>query len=104
LAVSEHRVGELTLCVPTSLAELAAWSRRLNNCLDTFGPAVAHGRSWVIGVRSDDEWIGAVEICPATRRLRQAHGPRNRPLPAAVYERVIDALGELNVLQLPRRI
>ena len=101
LAVSEHRVGELTLCVPTSLAELASWSRLLNNCLNSFGPAVAHGRSWVIGVRSDDEWIGAVEICPATRRLRQAQGPRNRPLPAAVYERVIEALGELNVLQLP---
>lgn len=103
LAVSEHRVGELTLCVPTSLAELASWSRRLNNCLDTFGPAVAHGRSWVIGIRSDDEWIGAVEICPATHRLRQAQGPRNRPLPAAVHERVIAALGELNVLRPSRR-
>jgi hypothetical protein len=54
LIVSEHRGGDFTLCVPTSVAELGLWSRRLWNCLDSFGPAVAHGQSWVIGIRLDD--------------------------------------------------
>ena len=97
--VNEHRVGDLTLCVPTSAAELGLWSRQLWNCLDSFGPAVAHGRSWVVGIRLDDSLVGAIEICPQTRRLRQAQGPRNRALPSTVYDRTITALGELGVLR-----
>jgi hypothetical protein len=102
IPVSEHRVGEFTLCVPTSVAELGLWSRRLSNCLDTFGPAVAHGRSWVIGIRRSHEMVGAIEICPENRRLRQCEGRRNRALPEAVYALVIPALGELGVLRMHR--
>jgi hypothetical protein len=104
LAVSRHRCGDLTFCVPTSGAELSWWSRQLHNCLDTFAGASAHGQSWLIGVRRDDMLIGCVEVCPRTRRLRQALGPRNRALAPDVYDRVIGALAEHRVLRarLPR--
>jgi hypothetical protein len=77
--VSQLRCGDLTLCVPTSGAELSWWSRQLHNCLDTFAGASAHGESWLIGVRRDDVLIGCVEVCPRTRRLRQALGHATVP-------------------------
>jgi hypothetical protein len=96
--VSQLRCGDLTLCVPTSAAELTWWSRQLHNCLDSFAGASAHGQSWLIGVRRGDVLIGCVEVCPRTRRLRQALGPRNRALAADVYDRVIGVLTDHRVL------
>jgi hypothetical protein len=103
LAISRHRCGDLTFCVPTSGAELTWWSRQLENCLDTFAGASAHGRSWLIGVRRDDVLIGCVEVCPHTRRVCQALGPRNRALTADVYDRVLGALADLRVLSAGSR-
>ncbi len=102
LSVSQHRSGDFTFCVPTSGAELRWWSRQLHNCLDTFAGASAHGQSWLIGVRRGDALIGCVEVCPRTRRLRQALGPRNGALAPDVYDRVIGVLAEHRVLR-PRR-
>jgi hypothetical protein len=98
--ISGYQRDGLTFCVPTSMSELDWWSRQLHNCLDSFAAAAAHQRSWLIGIRRDDELIGCVEICPSTRRLRQAQGPRNRALPMAVYDTTIAALGQFGLLHL----
>ena len=103
LAVSRHRCGDLTFCIPTSGAELSWWSRQLHNCLDTFAGASAHGQSWLIGVRRDDVLIGCVEVCPQTRRLRQALGPRNRAFTPDVHDRVVGVLVDHRVLHTRSR-
>jgi hypothetical protein len=101
LPISGHRSGVLTFCVPTSGAELTWWSRQLHNCLDTFAAAAAHQRSWLIGIRRDDRLVGCIEVCPRTRRLRQAHGPRNRPLPSDVHDTAIGVLVDAGILVRP---
>ncbi|MGQ0434603.1 MAG: hypothetical protein ACT452_19625 [Microthrixaceae bacterium] len=74
----------LRLVLPRSIAELTAWARQLHNCLDTFGGAVASGRSLVIGVERDDVLTYCAELTPASRTMRQLHGPYNHAVPAAV--------------------
>ena len=101
--VAGHQRDGLTLCVPTSIRELAWWGRQLHNCLDSYASAAAHERSWLIGIRRDDEMIGCLEVCPRTRRLRQALGPRNRPLAARVYDTTTSALADLGVMTMTLR-
>jgi hypothetical protein len=101
LPISGYHCDGLTFCVPTSANELTWWSRQLHNCLDTFAAAAAHQRSWLIGIRHDDNLIGCIEVCPRTRRLRQAHGPRNRPLPNHIYDTALRVLDETGILTAP---
>jgi hypothetical protein len=91
---------DLTFCVPTSAVELRQWSRLLHNCLDTYVDATAREQTWLIGIRRDGELIGCVEVCPRTRRLKQAQGPRNRALPVAVQQSAIEVLGREGVLHV----
>jgi len=74
----------LRLVLPRSVAELTAWARLLHNCLATFGAAVASGRSLLIGVERDDVLSYCAELTPASRTLRQLHGPYNHAVPAPV--------------------
>jgi hypothetical protein len=97
--ISGYRYGGLDFCVPTSAAELGLWSRQLHNCLDTYAAASAHERSWLIGIRNDGGLIGCIEVCPGTRRLRQAHGPRNRALPANIYDTAVRVLSDHGLLR-----
>ena len=98
-AISGYRHEGLDFCVPTSAAELELWSRQLHNCLDTYAAASAHQRSWLIGIRNDDRLIGCIEVCPGTRRLRQAQGPRNSALSANVYDIAIRVLSDHGLLR-----
>ena len=82
-----------------TMVELELWSRQLHNCLDTYAAASAHQRSWLIGIRDDDRLIGCIEVCPATRRLRQAQGSRNRALPTAVYDTAVRVLADHGLLR-----
>jgi len=91
--------GELRFCVPTSAEELRWWSRQLGNCLDTFAAAAAAQRSWLVGIRRDDLLIGCVEVCPRTRNVRQAQGPRQRALPPPVYDTTIAMLRQHGILR-----
>ncbi len=94
--------GDLRFCVPTSAEELRWWSRRLSNCLDTFAAAAAGQRSWLIGICRDDVLIGCVEVCPRTRNVRQAQGPRQRALPPPVYDTTMAMLREHGILRASR--
>ena len=64
----------------------------LHNCVGDFGNAMAAGHSWVIGIEKDDHIIGCAEVSPEDRQVRQALGPRNRPLPTAVATTMFEAL------------
>lgn len=96
--VDRLRHRDLSFSVPTSAAELAWWSRQLHNCLDTFALAAARERSWLVGIHRDDLLIGCVEVCPRTRRIRQALGPRNRPLPASVHDATVAVLTQAGLV------
>jgi hypothetical protein len=85
-------VGELRLIVPRSTTELRRWGDVLHNCLADYAGASSRGESWLVAIERDDRVIGCVEIVPTTRRIRQALGPRNRTLPAAVSTTVIRIL------------
>ena len=98
LAISDRRSNDLTFCVPTSAGELTRWSRQLDNCLDGFAAAAAHERSWLIGLRRDDHLIGCIEVCPRTRRIRQAKGPRNAALPGDVYDIAMAVLADAGIV------
>ena len=95
--VAGHQRDGLTLCVPTSIVArlVGPPAPQLPRQL---AAAAVHERSWLIGIRRDDEMIGCVEVCPATRRLRQALGPRNRPLASRVYDTTTRALADLGVV------
>jgi hypothetical protein len=88
----------LRFLVPTSTTELSLWGARLHNCLDTYARAAAADTSWLVGIERDDLLIGCVEIVPTTRRVRQALGPRNRPLAAAVQQSTLEFLHHHRVI------
>ncbi|MGA1052413.1 MAG: hypothetical protein ACO4AY_09785 [Ilumatobacteraceae bacterium] len=88
----------LRLLVPTSTPVLNQWAAALQNCLGTYGPAVAQQRAWLIGIHRSEQLIGCIEIDPATRRIRQAHGRLNRMLPRPVLARVSTMLREHRIL------
>ena len=88
----------LRFLVPTSTTELSLWGARLHNCLDTYARAAAANTSWLVGIERDDLLIGCVEIVPTTRRVRQALGPRNRPLASAVQQSTLEFLHHHRVI------
>lgn len=91
-----RRLG-LQFVVPTTTHELEQWGLQLSNCLDGYGPAVVAGRAWLIGIERDQQLIGCVEVQPSDRQIRQALGPRNRPLASGVLDQVISTLDELGI-------
>ncbi len=92
LAISDFSHSGLRFVVPTRREELRRWGRVLHTCVGDFGTAVVNGRSWVIGIERNDHLIGCVEVDPVERRVRQALGPRNQPLPPDVAAVVFSAL------------
>ena len=92
LAINEFRCGGLWFVVPTTREELRRWGRVLHSCIGDFGAAVASGHSWLIGIERDDHLIGCIEVSPLDRRVRQALGPRNQPLPQDVTATAFNAL------------
>ena len=97
LAISDHAHGGLRFLVPTSREELRRWGRVLHNCVGDFGNAMAAGHSWVIGIEKDDQIIGCIEVNPASRQVRQALGPRNRPLAPTAATTMFEALQRCGV-------
>lgn len=99
VGIAHHSQSGLDFDVPTSTAALRQWGAQLRNCLDTFAAAVAHQRSWLIGIRRGDVLIGCIEICPHSRRIRQALGPRNNRLADDVYDTAYLALSTHGLLR-----
>lgn len=74
----------LRLVLPRSAVELRRWGAQLHSCIDTFGAAVASGRSLLIGIERDDVLTYCAEVTPASGTVRQLHGSHNRPVPRPV--------------------
>ncbi len=70
-------LGELDFVVPRVADDLSRWGRLMSNCLGSFAPSVAAGRSSIIGVRRRNRLVYALEVTPA-RALRQFCGRANR--------------------------
>ncbi len=85
------RDGDLTLRLPDGPRQLTAWGDELRNCLDTYAPAIATGRTIVLGVTLDDRLVGAVEL-DASLHVHQLLGSANRRLPTATERAVITLL------------
>lgn len=94
-------LGELQLVVPRTPAELRAWGRLLGNCLGDFGPAVASGRTTVVGVRQGGLFVAALELRLHDRTLVQFLGAHNRVPPAAVVRPVVAELARRALVAAP---
>jgi hypothetical protein len=79
--------GSIMLVLPRTAGDLARWGRLLSNCLGDFGPAVAAGRSTIVGVHRANRLVAAVELTPSGT-IRQFCGAANRP-PADRDRRVV---------------
>jgi hypothetical protein len=95
--------GGLRLVVPRSANELRRWGDVLHNCLADYAGASSRGESWLVAIERDDTVIGCIEVTPATRRIRQALGPRNRPLPRDVLAVAVRALERHGIVVTPTR-
>jgi hypothetical protein len=93
--------GGLRLVVPRSANELRRWGDILHNCLADYAGASSRGESWLVAIERDDTVIGCIEVTPATRRIRQALGPRNRPLPRDVLTVAVRALERHGIVVTP---
>lgn len=89
---------DLTFVVPTTAVQLRQWGVQLRNCLGDYHAAVAGGRTWLVGIEQGGHPIGCIEIVPSTRRLRQAYGRANRPLPPRVRTTAFGLLTRFGVL------
>jgi len=98
--IHRHRCERFSFTIPTSAIELLAWGRQLRNCLADFAPAVSREQSWLIGIERDGDLIGCIEVQPDSRRIRQALGRSNSPLPPSVHDVATRALTECGVIPL----
>lgn len=94
-------VGGVRLIVPRSANELRRWGDVLHNCLADYAGASSRGESWLVAIERDDTVIGCIEVTPATRRIRQALGPRNRALPRDVLTVVVRTLERHGIVVTP---
>ena len=90
-AVDGLRVGDLTLRVARTDAQLAHWGATLRNCLGDFAEAVRERRSVIIVIEQDLRIVASLEVAP-NRSVRQFHGPANREPPPRLEQAVLDVL------------
>jgi hypothetical protein len=69
----------------------------LGNCLGSFGPAAAAGRSWLVGVETGDRLAYCLELS-SKRAVRQFLAFRNRAVPTHHARRVLLYLAERHVV------
>lgn len=79
--------GDVELVLPRTAGELATWGRLLDNCLGDFGPAVAAGRTVVVGVRDQGILVAALEARDG--QIVQFFGPHNTRPPARLAALVV---------------
>ena len=84
-------MGDLTLRVARTDAQLAHWGATLRNCLGDFAEAVRERRSVIIVIEQDLRIVASVEVAP-NRSVRQFHGPANREPPPRLEQAVLDVL------------
>lgn len=89
------------ILVPRSGDELAAWGRSLQNCIGSFGPSVAAGRSLLFGVEVGGVLSYCLELAP-DGTVRQFLGGRNRPVPRAIAAAVCRRMAEAGLLAADR--
>jgi hypothetical protein len=77
--------------------ELTEWGQLLGNCLSSFGPAAATGRSWLLGIQANERLTYCLELSP-DRSIRQFLGVRNRPVPLHHAQQVLHHLANHNII------
>ena len=91
----------LRLVLPRTTDELVAWGRRLHSCIGSFGPAVAAGRSLLVGVERDGALSYCMEVAP-DGTVRQFLGVRNGAVPRSVAITVCSRLVALGLVRSDR--
>ena len=89
-------VAGYTVVLPWTTGELARWGRALGNCLDSYGDAVASGRSRLLGLRRDGALCFAVEVTPGGT-IRQIEGPSNSQPPKVLGRQIARELVRLGI-------
>ena len=89
-------VAGYTVVLPWTTGELARWGRALGNCLDSYGDAVASGRSRVLGLRRDGALRFAVEVTLGGT-IRQIEGPANSQPPKVLGRQIARDLVRLGI-------
>ncbi len=85
------------LVIPRTTDELVTWGRLLGNCIGSFGPAVAAGRTLIVGVEADGVLAYCLDLTPEGA-VRQFLGARNRVVPPAVAGAVCRRMVEAGVM------
>lgn len=88
---------DLRLLVPRSASELAAWGVQMHTCVGTFAPAVAAGRSLILGIERHGTLHSCLEATSGGL-VRQFLGVRNRTVPLDVATPVCRFLADAGVL------
>ena len=97
-ALNGRRFGDLTFVIPRTAGDLQRWGRLLSNCVGDFGPAMATGRSTIIGIERANAVVYAVEINP-NGTIRQLAGHANRPPDDSTRSSIVRTLSAAGVLQ-----
>jgi PcfJ-like protein len=92
-----YQLGEHRLILPRNATELARWGRRLSNCLADYAPAVAAGRSVVIGVEEQGTLVAALELTGNRGTVRQFVASANARPSAARRDAVDEMLHNLGL-------
>lgn len=98
-AFHREREGRVDLLLPADPAHLVEWARLLRNCLHDYVDPVAAGESMILGIRVDEQLVGAIELNRGGH-LRQMLGRANRPLPDWVDQAVLAVLARVRTRRL----
>lgn len=90
-------VREVRFVLPRTTSELAAWGRRLHNCLGSFAAAASAGASCVVGVEAGYQLRYALELTPE-RTIRQFLGAGNAAVPLEHARQVLEHLARCGLV------
>lgn len=89
--------GRFRVVLPRTCGDLDRWASLLRNCLDTYAPAAAAGRSHLIGIERSGNLAYVVEVTP-TRSIRQFSGQGNRAPTRTDHDDVVSFLRSRHII------
>lgn len=98
-AFHRERQGRIDLLLPVDPDHLVEWSRLLRNCLNDYVDTVSTGESTILGIRLDEQLVGAVEL-DGRGSVRQMVGRANRPLDEWINHAVLAIIARVRTRNL----
>ncbi len=98
-ACHREREGRVDLLLPVDPDHLTEWARLLRNCLYDYVDPVTAGTSVILGIRVDEQLVGAVELT-RSGAIRQMVGRANRPLVEWIEQAVLTILARARARRL----